>query len=161
MPCPCHAGLPETSSNLGKVIPSWSSSDPGTANFTILVAPRSMNTPALRRLQDELDRLVRCTRCVTLCTLRLGSAATAWDGWALALQACHVLAILSTRSHAAQAAAFGGRRQNLNDNADGIIPAWAPEPHSPLANLTAEVMSEVAGGCCSDPMLHTAPLMVA
>lgn len=45
---------------------------------------------------------------------------------------------------AAQAAAFGGLRQNLNENADGIIPAWTPDPHSPLANLTAEMMSDVA-----------------
>lgn len=112
-----------------------------------------MNTPALQRMQDGLDRLVRCARCAVLGMLRQGSAAAAWEGWALALQACGLLAFLSTPSHAAQAAAFGGRRTNLNDNAGGIIPAWTPEPHSPLANLTAEVMSEVAGGCCWDTIM--------
>lgn len=52
-----------------------------------------------------------------------------------------------------QAEAFGGRRTNLNENADGIVAAWTPVPDSPLANLTAEAMSEVAGGCWGAPTL--------
>lgn len=55
------AGLPETSANLGQVTPSWTSSARRAASFTIEEGPRSMNTPALRRMQDLLDRLVRCS----------------------------------------------------------------------------------------------------